>query len=151
MPERKPTPFCAQKTLLCRHGKGAQEKFSLLGDAETFRGFADGFEVHIARERAPLEIGQGLVPPLDERVAEEPRRRHVEIITAGDRRPFQNVGSESGVQKIHAQAIQPEARGVEVRAQSALICELSHNFMDTLCMTLYNAPIYRSSSAFVAE
>lgn len=25
------------------------------------------------------------------------------------------------------------------------------HFMDTLCMTLYNAPIYRLSSAFVAQ
>ena len=37
------------------------------------------------------------------------------------------------------------------RSAGALVSRLSHNFMDTLCMTLYNAPIYRSSSAFVAE
>lgn len=28
---------------------------------------------------------------------------------------------------------------------------LLFHFMDTLCMTLYNAPIYRLSSAFVAQ
>lgn len=40
----------------------------------------------------------------------------------------------------------------EISADSILgVRILLHNFMDTLCMTLYNAPIYRSSSAFVAE